>query len=62
MTIRQIKEKLVNLAATVIPPGDEAKVKALLEFKGAPADNAGNAVTNDLKYNSKSDILSFSQR
>lgn len=50
----------MTLAATVIPAGDVTKVREFLEFKGAPSANAGNAVTNDLKYNGNYPILSFS--
>lgn len=50
LTIRQVREKLADLASQVLPPDTIEKFKDLLALKGSP--NGGNAVTDDLKYNS----------
>lgn len=50
LTIRQIREKLVALASTVLPAGAADQFSAALAFKSSA--NGGNAVTDDLKYNS----------
>ncbi len=52
LSIRQIREKLAQHAAHVLPPDSITTFKDLLAFKGA--SNAGNAVTEDLKYTSTS--------
>ena len=52
LSIHQIREKLALLAANILPPHSIATFKDLLAFKGA--SNAGNAVTDDLKYTSTS--------
>ncbi|RXW25803.1 hypothetical protein EST38_g10 [Candolleomyces aberdarensis] len=51
LTPLQIRAKLIDLAASVIPFGDVEKVKDLLALKGTP--NGGTGVTDDLKYNIK---------
>ncbi|KAF9476989.1 hypothetical protein BDN70DRAFT_881701 [Pholiota conissans] len=51
LTIRQIRQKLAALAATVIPASAVDQFSDALAFKGAA--NGGNAVTDDLKYNLK---------
>jgi len=50
LTPRQVREKLAQLASGVLPPDAVEKFKDLLALKGTP--NAGNAVTDDLKYTS----------
>ncbi|KAF9534587.1 thioredoxin-like protein [Crepidotus variabilis] len=51
LTIRQVRENLAKLAATVLPSNTIEKFKDLLALKSTP--NGGNAVTDDLKYNIK---------
>jgi hypothetical protein len=50
LTPVQIRERLANIAAEVIPFNDVDEFKDLLELKGSP--NGGVAVTDDLKYTS----------
>jgi len=60
---RQAREKLVQLASEVLPPKGVETFKDLLALKGTP--NGGNAITDDLKYTSKSsmaDIYSLQLR
>ncbi|PPQ63153.1 hypothetical protein CVT24_005793 [Panaeolus cyanescens] len=52
LSARQIREKLAELAATVLPADTIPAFKDLLAFKG-PGLNSGNGVTDDLKYNIK---------
>ncbi|KAF9057817.1 hypothetical protein BJ165DRAFT_1521162 [Panaeolus papilionaceus] len=52
LSAKQIREKLAELAATVLPAGTIPAFKDLLAFKG-PGLNSGNGVTDDLKYNIK---------
>ncbi|KAF8204599.1 hypothetical protein BJ912DRAFT_2017 [Pholiota molesta] len=51
LTIRQIRQKLADLAANVIPANAVDQFSDLLALKGSP--NGGNAVSDDLKYNVK---------
>ncbi|EAU84200.1 hypothetical protein CC1G_08130 [Coprinopsis cinerea okayama7 len=51
LTPLQIREKLVALAAQVIPADAVQDVRELLKLKGSA--NGGVAVTDDLKYNIK---------
>jgi hypothetical protein len=50
LTPLQIRAKLIDLAAGVIPPDAVERVKDLLALQGTP--NGGTGVTDDLKYNS----------
>ncbi|KAG6832350.1 hypothetical protein H0H87_001814 [Tephrocybe sp. NHM501043] len=55
LTPLQIREKLGQLAAQIIPPTAVEEFKDLLTLKSTP--NGGNAVTDDLKYTSESSNL-----
>lgn len=54
LTPLQVREKLAEVAATVIPAGKVDEFKDLLVFKSSP--NGGNAVTDDLKYTGTPDF------
>jgi len=49
LTIRQIREKLAQLASEFLPASDVEQFKELLTIKGSA--NGGTGVTDDLKYN-----------
>ncbi|KAF9006742.1 hypothetical protein BDQ17DRAFT_1389502 [Cyathus striatus] len=51
LTPLQVREKLAQLASTVIPEGAVDNFSELLKLKGSP--NGGTAVTDDLKYTIK---------
>ena len=51
LTPRQTREKLAQLASTLLPSDALAEFKDLLTLKGAYL-NGGTGVTDDLKYNS----------
>lgn len=51
LTTAQIRENLIELAATVLPAEAVQKVKSLLALKDSHP-NAGTAVVDDLKYTS----------
>jgi len=51
LTPRQIRDKLAQIAAEVLPTQSIDAFKDLLTLKGSA--NGGNAVTDDLKYNGK---------
>jgi len=51
LTIRQIREKLAQLASEVLPADTIEQFKDLLTIRGSA--NGGTGVTDDLKYNVK---------
>ncbi|TFK25972.1 hypothetical protein FA15DRAFT_616739 [Coprinopsis marcescibilis] len=51
LTPLKIREKLIALAATILPANEVDEVRELLKLKGSA--NGGVAITDDLKYNVK---------
>jgi len=51
LTIRQIRERLAQLASEVLPVDTIEQFKELLTIRGSA--NGGTGVTDDLKYNGR---------